>query len=187
MTKCPARPSLAGLPALVFGCIVALAWPLAASAQMPEVPPGKWWKRPRVVESLALTAEQQEKLEATFAKNRRAFIDLKADVEKRQLDLEELLTKKGTDSKKISDATDALEQSRGRLGKARMMMIVEMKTILTEEQWKKILDAREQWKREGSEDRRNRMDRMPGHRYGGPPSPGGPAPAPGTPAPEGPR
>jgi Spy/CpxP family protein refolding chaperone len=153
---------------------------------MPDVPPGKWWKRPRVVESLAITAEQQEKLDATFAKNRRAFIDLKADVEKRQLDLEELLTKKGTDSKRISDATDALEQSRGRLGKARTMMIVDMKGILTDEQWKKINDSREQWRREGSEDRRSRMERS-GRGPGGFGSPGRSTPGAGVPAPDAPQ
>lgn len=182
MKRTPLRTTLVGT------CLLALAWPLAASAQMPEVPPGKWWKRPRVVESLALTPEQQEKLEATFSKNRRAFIDLKADVEKRQLDLEELLAKKGTDSKKIADATDALEQARGRLNKARTMMIVEMKATLTDEQWKKILDARDQWRREGSEDRRSRMDRMPGRGPGGPGGPGRPAgPGPGGPVPDAPQ
>ena len=140
------------LPTLVLSFVACLALP--AAAQMPDVPMGKWWKRPRIVESLALTADQQEKLDAVFSRNRRSFIDLKADVEKRQLDLEELLTKKGTDSKKISDATDALEQARGRLGKARTMMIVEMKGILSDEQWKKILEAREQWRKEGAEERR---------------------------------
>ena len=157
--------------AIALACLAAFALP--AAAQMPEVPPGKWWKRPRMVESLALTAEQQEKLEATFAKNRRSFVDLKGDVEKRQIDLEELLTKKGTDAKKISDATDALEQARGRLGKARTMMIVEMKGILTDDQWKKLLDAREQWRKDVGDDRRGwRGGQNPQNRR----APGGPYP-----------
>ena len=158
-------------PALVLALLAGLALP--AAAQMPDVPMGKWWKRPRVVDTLALSAEQQDRLEEVFSKNRRTFIDLKADLEKRQLDLEELLTKKGTDPKKISDATDALEAARGRLGKARTMMIVEMKGILTDDQWKKLLDAREQWRKDVGDDRRGwRGGQNPQNRR----APGGPYP-----------
>lgn len=167
---------------LVFGVLL-LAPP--APAQMPEVPPGKWWKRPKVIERLALSAEQQERMEEIFRKNRRAFIDLKADVERRQLDLEELLTRKGTDPRRISDATDALEQARGRLGKQRTMMIVEMKGVMNEEQWKKILDARDQVRREWWDERRGsggpqgERPMRPNRRQGGPsPSDGGPSSAP---------
>ena len=45
---------------------------LPAAAQMIEMPAGKWWKRPAVVESLKLSPEQQERLDEVFMKNRRA-------------------------------------------------------------------------------------------------------------------
>lgn len=138
------------LPAAIAGLL--LAAPL--SAQLPELPMGKWWKRPRVVEQLQLTADQQQRLEEIFAKNRRQFIDLRADLERRQLDLEELLAKKDADPKKIGAAADALEQAKARASKARTMMVVEMRGVMTEEQWQKIVDAREQWKRERVDDRR---------------------------------
>lgn len=131
------------------------------NAQMPEIPGGKWWKRPRVVEMLHLTPDQQERMEEIFSKNRRIFIDLKADVERRQIDVEELITKKDSETKKVSSAIDALDQARLRLGKARTMMIIEMKGILSAEQWQAILDKSEDWKRERGEGmRRRRMDGM---------------------------
>jgi Spy/CpxP family protein refolding chaperone len=130
---------------------------LPANAQMVEMPAGKWWKRPKVVETLQVTAEQQQRLDEVFSKNRRAFVDLKADVERRTIDLEELLAARDVDPKKVAAASDSLEQARGRLGKARTMMVVEMRGILTEAQWKQILDRRDQWRSERETEMRKRI------------------------------
>lgn len=127
---------------------------LPAFSQMPETPPGKWWKRPRVVQLLQLSPEQQEKLEEIFARNRRSFVDLKAEVEKKQIDVEELIAKKDSDPKKVSAAVDALEQSRMRLRKSMTMMFLEQRTVLTEQQWAQFLERRDEWRRERMEDRR---------------------------------
>jgi Spy/CpxP family protein refolding chaperone len=142
------RPSLAIVAALL------LAGAAPSLAQAPEMPMGKWWRRPGVVEQLKIKPDQQERLDEIFSKNRRSFIDLKADVERRGVDLEELLAKKDTDPARIAPATDALEQAKARLGKARTMMIVEMKGVMSEEQWQKILDYREQWRRDRMDERR---------------------------------
>lgn len=128
----------------------------SALAQMPEVPLGNWWKRPRVVEQLRLTPDQQQRLDDVFAKKRRSFIDLKADVERRSLDVEELLAKKDADPKRVATAVDALEEAKGRLGRARTMMIVEMKNVLTADQWQTILERREEWRAEREELKRSR-------------------------------
>ncbi len=142
----------------------------AATAQMSEVPPGKWWKRPAIVRSLGLSADQQDKLDEILAKNRRSFIDLKADVEKKQLDVEELMAKKDSDPKKVTAAIDAAEQARGKLRKAVSLMVLDMRNILTDAQWKMVLERREQWREERREMfRRGRSGR------------GGPGVAPGPP------
>jgi Spy/CpxP family protein refolding chaperone len=130
----------------------ALAWPVAA--QMPEGPPGKWWKRPRIVQLLDLSPEQQAKLEDIFSRRRREFVDLKADVEHHQIDAEELVAKKDADPKKVSAAVDALEQSRLKLRKAATMMFLEQKEILSAAQWQAILDRREEWRRQRQMERR---------------------------------
>ena len=155
---------------------------LPAAAQMIEMPGGKWWKRPAVVENLKITPEQQERLDEVFSKNRRAFVDLKADVDRRTIDLEDLLAAKDVDPKKVAAASEALEQARGRLGKARMMMVVEMRGILTEAQWKQIVDRRDQWRGE----REREMRRRYGERRGAPGNAPMRAPA-ASPAPEAPE
>ncbi|MFN7989032.1 MAG: periplasmic heavy metal sensor [Thermoanaerobaculia bacterium] len=155
---------------------------LPAAAQMVEMPGGKWWKRPAVVENLKITPEQQERLDEVFAKNRRAFVDLKADVDRRTIDLEDLLGAKDVDPKKVAAASEALEQARGRLGKARTMMVVDMRGILTEAQWKQIVDRRDQWRGE----REKEMRRRNGERRGAPGNAPMRAPA-ASPAPEAPE
>ena len=166
-------------------------WPLAvlalaalsavpAAAQMLEMPGGKWWKRPAIVEGLKLSTEQQDRLDEVFLKNRRAFVDLKADVDRRTIDLEDLLAAKDVDPKKVGAASEALEQARGRLGKARTMMVVDMRGILTEAQWKQIVDRRDQWRAEREGEMRKRL--LKPQRNGGRPGGGrsGQAPASGT-------
>lgn len=130
----------------------ALARPVAA--QMPEGPPGKWWKRPRIAQLLSLSPEQQAKLEGIFSRRRREFVDLKADVERRQIDAEELIAKKDSDPKKVSTAVDALEESRLKLRKTATMMFLEQKEVLSAAQWQLILDRRDEWRRERQMERR---------------------------------
>jgi len=140
------RAALLAAACAVFGLV-----PVAA--QMPETPPGKWWKRPRVVQVLKLTPDQQDRLEEIFARNRRAFVDLKAEVEKSQIDVEELVAKKDSDPKRVAAAVDALEQSRMRLRKSVTMMFLEQRAVLTPQQWKAFLDRRDDWRRERLEER----------------------------------
>lgn len=146
-----------------------LAWP--AAAQMPEGPPGKWWKRPAIVRQLDLSPEQQGKLEDIFSRRRRDFVDLKADVERRQIDVEELVAKKDSDPKKVAASVDALEQSRLRLRKAATMMFLEQKDVLSAAQWQQILERRDEWRRERQMGRRG---------VGGDGGAGSERPAPGT-------
>ena len=145
-----------------------------AAAQTLDVPPGKWWKRPAVVRTLGLTEEQQDKLDQIFLKNRKDFVDLKADVEKKQIDVEDLMAKRDSDPKKVSAAIDLVSQSRAKLRKATAMMILEMRGVLTDEQWKQVMERRDQWRSE-------RRDEMRGMMRGGPGGPGPRPPASGNP------
>jgi Spy/CpxP family protein refolding chaperone len=145
---------------VVLAAALGAALALPAFSQMPETPPGKWWKRPRIVQLLKLAPEQQDKLEEIFARNRKAFVDLKADVEKNQIDVEDLIAKKDADSRKVSAAIDSLEQSRSKLRKSMAMMFLEQKNVLTQQQWTLFLERGEEWRRERAEERhRGEMDR----------------------------
>ena len=140
--------------AVVLSVLAAAVLALPAAAQMPEGPPGKWWKRPGIVRTLDLSPEQQAKLEDIFSRRRREFVDLKADVERRQIDVEELVAAKDSDPKKVGASVDALEQSRLRLRKAATMMFLEQKDVLSAVQWQQVLARRDEWRKERQMERR---------------------------------
>jgi Spy/CpxP family protein refolding chaperone len=127
-----------------------------ATARGADVPDGKWWKRPRLAEELGLTKEQQGQIEKIFVKSRTRLIDLKADLEKRQLALQEAMEDKSADRKDVERKIEAAENSRAELQKARVLMILDMKQVLKPEQWEKLV-RRQQEMRERRGERRELM------------------------------
>jgi Spy/CpxP family protein refolding chaperone len=123
---------------------LALLLSAVAAAAQPQVPDGKWWKRPRVARELGLTAEQSEKIEKVFVNARPHLIDLKGDLEKRQLDLQVAMDDKSSDRADVEKKIDAVENARKQLQKARALMILDMKQVLTPEQWTRLMQMREE-------------------------------------------
>ena len=56
-----------------------------------EMPPGKWWRMPPVLERLELTDQEKKELDELFLESRRNLIDLKGVLEKEQLELENII------------------------------------------------------------------------------------------------
>lgn len=117
------------------------------------MPPGKWWRRPELAKQLQLTPEQQTRLDAVGRDAARVLIDLKAEVEKRELDLREELENDQLDRGRIQRAAAALNEARGRLFERELLLMVEMRGVLTTEQWTRIrgtlLDRRQMRREEG--------------------------------------
>ena len=59
-----AEPGKLAVKRIAFA-LIALALASSALAQA-NLPPGKWWRRPDIVQILNLSEEQQEKLETIF-------------------------------------------------------------------------------------------------------------------------
>ncbi|HEX9407841.1 MAG TPA: periplasmic heavy metal sensor, partial [Thermoanaerobaculia bacterium] len=60
---------------------------VVSTAFAQALPPGKWWRRPEIVQNLNLTDEQQERLETIFRTSASDLIDLKAEVDKASIAL----------------------------------------------------------------------------------------------------
>ena len=137
--------------------IVPVAVFLTAATALAQVglPPGKWWKTPRVVERLQITPEQQSKLDRVFLSSASELIDLKAEVEKRSLELRAQLERNDLDREKIQSAADGVNQARAAQFARELMMLVDMRAVLTDQQWtllRRALDERNA----------DRRDRRPG-------------------------
>ncbi|MGE5412569.1 MAG: Spy/CpxP family protein refolding chaperone [Syntrophomonadaceae bacterium] len=144
---------------------LALAVLLAAGAALaqPALIEGKWWKRPRIAQALALTPSQTADLEKIFAARKPTLIDLKADLEKKQFEYEQAMTAENADRKKVEASVQAREQARARLQTELSLMELDMRQVLTPEQREKaqqlraevrerLLQRRRQWRQGGGGD-----------------------------------
>jgi len=134
---------------------------LAASASAaPGLPAGKWWKRPRVAAEINLTSEQAREIESIFARSRPKLIDLKADLEKKQGALQDSLEDPNADRRAIGAQVEAVENARAELQKARILMVLDMRHVLKPQQWGRLVQMQQEFRRE----RRERFGRFPERR-----------------------
>ena len=110
----------------------------AAQAQPMGLPPGKWWQRPEIVQELQLTADQQQRLDAVFRGAANDLIDTKASIEKLQIAIRGELDRPQIRRQELQRIVGQLNAARGRLFELELMMLVDRRGVLREEQWTKI-------------------------------------------------
>ncbi len=113
----------------------------------PHAPLGKWWKNSDVVKELQLSDAQIKQIEQTFLDYRMKLIDLRADVERRELKLQPLIEADRPDEQQVGTQVDAVLAARAKLEKTNTMMMLAIRRALSVEQWKKLQAI--QQKREG--------------------------------------
>ncbi len=139
--------------------LLAAALPLAAQ---PQVPDGKWWKRPRIASQIGLTSEQSDQIEKIFVRSRPRLIDLKAELEKKQLDLQVAMDDRNVERREVEKKIDAVENARKDLQKARALMILDIKQVLKPEQWERLMQMQQEMRERQREKRQqSRLERRP--------------------------
>lgn len=116
----------------------------ATIAEAQHMPPGKWWRRPEVIRELALTAEQQDRLDEVFRSAADDLIDGKAAVEKLQIALRAEIDRSQLRRADIQRVVAELNAARGRLFERELMMLVDMRAVLNETQWNRLRHRLEQ-------------------------------------------
>jgi Spy/CpxP family protein refolding chaperone len=111
---------------------------LATTVFAADLPPGKWWRRPEIIQQLQLTDEQQSRLEAAFRVAADDLIDLRGEVEKTNIALRFELDRPQLDRQKIRSIAAHLSDARGKLFDRELMMLVDMRAVLTETQWNRM-------------------------------------------------
>lgn len=111
---------------------------IAASAFAQALPPGKWWRRPEIIQTLNLSDEQQDRLEAIFRSSATDLIDLKAEVDKSSIALRGELDRPTLDRAAIHRVGTRLSEARGRLFDRELTMLVEMRGVLSDPQWNRM-------------------------------------------------
>jgi Spy/CpxP family protein refolding chaperone len=111
---------------------------LAGSAFAADLPPGKWWRRPEIIQSLGLTDDQQTRLDGIFRGSAADLIDLRGAVEKQNIVLRGELDQPQLNRAEIQRAAAKLTEARGRLFERELMMLIDMRGVLTEPQWNRM-------------------------------------------------
>jgi Spy/CpxP family protein refolding chaperone len=124
--------------ALLVCCLVALSTGLAAAQDDSPVPLGKWWKSGRIAALLKLTPDQQARIEALWVENRRSLIDKKAELDKRNLDLSEILSRNIPDESTVLAAYDRVLAARSEMERTMFLMRLRIKNVLNLEQQRAI-------------------------------------------------
>jgi protein CpxP len=101
-------------------------------------PPGRWWNNPELSQKLGLTADQQKRMDDIFQQSRLKLIDLNASLQKEEVVMEPLMAADQPDESKILSQIDRVAQARAELEKANARMLLGIRRVLNQEQWKKL-------------------------------------------------
>jgi Spy/CpxP family protein refolding chaperone len=104
---------------------------------------GRWWNNPRIIERLKLTDDQRKEFDNILLQHREKLIDLRANVEKAELQMEPLVRADQPDEAKILAQIDQVAQARAELEKANARYLLALRSKLTPEQWKEVQEFRE--------------------------------------------
>jgi hypothetical protein len=116
---------------------------IAGSTFAQPIPTGKWWRRPEIVQALNLSDEQQDRLETIFRASASDLIDLKAEIDKADIALRGELDRPQLDRAAIHRIATRLMEARGRMFDRELMMLVEMRGVLTDPQWNRLRNTLE--------------------------------------------
>src|SRR5438309_7185378 len=93
--------------------LAAMAVLLTTSA-FAQLPPGKWWRRPEVIQRLELTDDQQSRLDVIFRGAANDLIDLKAEMDKQSIALRSELDQAQLNRAAIRQIAVRLNEARSR-------------------------------------------------------------------------
>ena len=107
------------------------------SAQMPRgLYP--WWNRPAIRQDLRLTNQQMRQIRMTLAQYRGRLIEIRAEADRADKDLEVQFAHDPVDQDRTNQAIERVITARGELTRTLSQLSLKLRTILTEEQWHEL-------------------------------------------------
>jgi Spy/CpxP family protein refolding chaperone len=142
---------------MLFTVILLIVFPLSIFARgghhgKSDLPYGKWWRIPEIAEKFNLTDEEQTKLDDLYVQNRKKLIDLKSNVEKEMLALQQKMDDKNSDVEACVEQFKKVQKARTELATERFRYLVEVRSILGFERFQGL-------KKSFSEHRKKRIKR----------------------------
>jgi Spy/CpxP family protein refolding chaperone len=116
--------------------VLALLFSAAALAQLPK---GfyAWWGSP-VVRDLNLSDQQRRQIRLTVRDYHPHLVELRAEVERAEGDLQYQFNQQPVDTRKANEAIDRLAAARSDLTRTLSQMSLKLRTVLTQQQWQEL-------------------------------------------------
>jgi Spy/CpxP family protein refolding chaperone len=145
-------------------------------------PGGRWWNDQAMVDKLGLSEDQRKNMDDILLQHRERLIDLRATLEKSELDLEPLMGADTPNESQILAQIDKVAQARAELEKANARFLLAIRAKLTPDQYRQLQAAH-------AEHRQMRHGLSPDavrpHHLQPPAGPDGPGTPPPSPGPQG--
>jgi Spy/CpxP family protein refolding chaperone len=100
-----------------------------------------WWEM-GFTRDLNLSEQQQQQIREILRENRSKMIDMRAALEKAEGEVEDLFEDTNVDQRKANEVVDRVVAARGNMTRNFTMMSLQMRRILTNEQWKDLQSRR---------------------------------------------
>jgi Spy/CpxP family protein refolding chaperone len=110
-----------------------------------DMPAGKWWHNPGIVQELNLSKNDTKRLDGLYADSRRRLIELKNDVEKEQFELDQLMSSRKADDQAVRKQFKRLEQARSNLANERFRFVMGVRDILGQERFEQLKASYKKW------------------------------------------
>ena len=105
-----------------------------------SLPPGKWWKMPQVAEKLSLTKQEQGKMDIMYLEHRRQMIDLRSQVQKERLEMEQLLDSETLNAPACMEHFKKLQEAQNKVSTERFKLLVQVRELLGLDRFQKLKD-----------------------------------------------
>lgn len=110
------------------------------------IPGGKWWRMPQLAEKLTLTLEEKDKLDAMDLQLRRQLIDLRSQMQKQSLELEQLFNAKTFDAAASLDRFNRLQEARTGIALERFKFLLKTRELLGLERFQTLKTEARQYR-----------------------------------------
>ena len=136
--------------------------PAKYSGKRGNVSQSKWWELPKIAEALQLSEGEKEKLDALYLEARKKSIDLRADVQKEQLELNQVMDGKQFSSEKAVNQYKNLQKAQNELALVNFKYQAAVRELLGDERYQKVRSLAKQARlqRQAAE-RKKRENRRP--------------------------
>jgi Spy/CpxP family protein refolding chaperone len=103
---------------------------------------GRWWKNSDIAKKLQLNENQVTQLDQIYYDHRMKLIDYGAEMEKEDLKMQTLLDADVPNEGQINSQVDQVLGARGKLEREYTMMNLDLRKVLSVEQWRQLKSIR---------------------------------------------